>query len=256
MTKVVVLNQGTINFAYYTIDALARTTWSQIHHPDVEVYHYYGGYDQQDNPIEMLGKVPARGEAYINKAPMNNVLVVGANDMLTKYDTYSIDSRGEKLILAYEWCVNNLEFDYIVRVCNTTYLDIKKMHRFLDSLERKERQYDGARNMYNYQYYFCGGMCNYMSRDCAEQLVEHKEEYLSLPRELNPEDLAVGVILMDRLKYAYWDEPCPNIHNFAYEPTFDPNTYDTTGNVFAYRFRLETVEKYMQFHQTVLRSYV
>lgn len=255
MTKIIILNQSNISPKYYTIDALSRTTWSQIYHPDVEVYHYYGGYDDLNNPILALGTIPPRGTTVLNKVQMGNILVCGANDNILIKDGVSIDSRSEKLIMAYEYCLEHLDFDYIVRICNTTYIDIKKMHRFLNSLERKEKQYDGARNLYKYQYPFCTGFCNYMSKDCVDQLVKNKEEYLSLPAELAIEDLGVGVILMDRLKYAYWDEPCPNVHQFAYEESFRTDVYDIDDNVFAYRFRAETVQKYMEFHQTVLNSY-
>lgn len=251
MTKILVLNQCAVSPAYNEIDSLSKTTWSKICHPDVDVYHYYGAFDSENNPIQTLGELPEKGTVRVNHIDSNNILVCGTNDMPTLRDGVLVDPRAEKLILAYEYCVNHLNFDFIVRICNTTYLDTKILHRVLDGLPRRERIYDGARNVYNYEYPFCGGFSNYMSRDCAEQLVSHKNDYLSLPKHLLIEDLAVGTILMHQLKYSYWDEHHIITHTNAYDGNYDVESYDPSGTVFSYRFRSGTVEKYKKLHQIV-----
>lgn len=251
MTKILILNQCSIAKGYDEIDRLSRNTWAKTYSKYVDVYHYYGAFDSENNPISTLGELPERGNARVNKIDSDNILVCGANDTPTYKDDVLVDPRAEKLILAYEYCLNNLNFDFVVRICNTTYLDIKKLHRVLDGLTRKERVYDGARNLYNYEYPFCGGFSNYMSRDCVEQLVSHKNDYLSLPRNLLIEDLAVGVILMHKTKYAYWDEPHLITHVNAYEPTYDITSYNPNDNIFSYRFRANTLEKYRLLHQIV-----
>lgn len=251
MTKIVVLNQCSVAPSYSEIDNLSKTTWSVVHHTNVDVYHYYGAFDSENNQIKTLGELPEKGTARVNNIDSKKILVCGTNDTLTIRDGVQSDPRAEKLILAYEYCLKNLDFDFIVRICNTTYLDIKKLHRVLDGLTQKERVYDGARNLYNYEYPFCGGFSNYMSRDCVEQLVSHKNDYLSLPRNLLIEDLAVGVILMHKTKYAYWDEPHLITHTNAYESTYDVTTYNPNDNIFSYRFRANTLEKYKLLHQIV-----
>jgi hypothetical protein len=260
MTKIIVLNQSTWHFEYNAIDALAKSTWARVKHPDVTVIHYYGGYDLEDKPYSHLSGTPAKGSAIMYDNHGNNILVCGVQDVVSNPLT---DPRNQKLIIAYEWCLNNLEFDYIVRICNTTYLDIKKMHKFLDSLERKDKQYDGARNMYNNEYYFCGGSFNYLSKDCVQQLVNNKEEYLSLPYPLSMEDLGVGVILFNKLNYAVWDEVHQDVKTSATSlgdnggPLVD-YVDDIIANekYFAYRFRISSTEEYIQFHNKVLRKYV
>lgn len=258
MTKIVILVQNTVNPTYSGVDELSKTTWSKIPHPDVTVIHYYGGYNTDGSEISTLGTIPTKGNVSLNIIDGNNILVCGTTDVV--HD--GIDPRTEKLILAYEWCLNNLEFDYIVRICNTTYIDSNKLHKFLHSLERKERQYDGVRNLIGYTYPFCTGYFTYMSRDCTEQLVNHKEDYLAAPSTelpwLKHEDVLVGYILMYKLNYAYWDEP----HKVTFYHATDGEklvsyleNYNPTDNYNAYRFRSHTTDEYIRFHNKVLEYY-
>ena len=66
--------------------------------------------------------------------------------------------------MALEYCLKNFEFDYIQRISNTSYVDVEKMQLYLNKFSRS-KVYNGARNMYNYQYYFVAGHDVIMSKD-------------------------------------------------------------------------------------------
>jgi hypothetical protein len=265
MTKVLVLNQATFDPDYLTVDALSRSTWSFRTHPDVHTIHYYGAKDARGNPFAGFKHIPTQDACVTYSQTLSE-----SNNEIMVCDTYDVlntsehaDPRNVKLILAYEYAVNNYEFDFIVRVCNTTYVDIPKMHRFFDNYPRKTRVYNGARNLYNYDYYFVSGFGNYMSRDVAEELVRHKKEFLELKDPFNIEDVAVGYMVMHQLECAengkdgYVDS---DIINHAlprdYIEEFTIDHYDPDDDIFMYRFGLSTlnIEKYIQLHNKLIKN--
>ena len=101
MAKVIILNQATIDPAYSVVDALSRTTWGLYQHPEVQIIHYYGAYDTNHSIVTGFPKVPARGEVELFS---DGRMLIGANDTLGNY----FDPRGEKMMLAFEYCLKNL----------------------------------------------------------------------------------------------------------------------------------------------------
>lgn len=247
MTKIIVLNQATTDHHYLGIDALSRSTWSNITHPDVKVIHYYGTLDTHNNQITTFPTVEKNQAILLKEKYLtDSYLFCGTNDVLTGEK----DPRGEKLMIALEYCYKNLEFDFVVRCCNTTYNDIVKMHRVLSDMP-KECVYDGGRNMYDYKYYFVGGWHAYMSRDTVGMVVENKNKYLSLKY---PEDLALGILLMHDLKYTNFDREIIPTGCFAYIDYDFSREYNIENNIFAYRFRHDTLDLYTRFHKHVLKN--
>ena len=265
MTKVLILNQATFDPDYFIIDALSRTTWSYRTHPDVHTIHYYGSKDSRGDTFSGFKHLPAENSCTVYSPTLSNynneIMVCDSYDVLNS--SVHVDPRNIKLIMAYEYALNNYDFDFVVRVCNTTYVDIPKMHRFFDNYPRKTRVYNGARNLYNYDYYFVSGFGNYMSRDVVEQLVNHKEEFLQLTEPFNIEDLAVGYMVMHRLECAengkagYVDSDTIN-HVLArdYINDFTVDQYNPDDDAFMYRFGLtaENIERYMQLHNMLIKN--
>ena len=186
--KVLILNQATIDSSYGEIDKAMRLTWQCTQHPNVKIINYYGSNTLKDRQC--------------NYYPDTNNLIINVGDDKDIYidengSEYEFDSRGEKFVLALEYCLNNFEFDYIYRISCTSYIDIFKLYNYLNSLSR-EKVYNGCRNMYQSQHYFVSGFSVIMSRDVIEQLVNNKKELIKLKY---PEDVATGMIIFDYLKY-------------------------------------------------------
>jgi len=248
MPKILILNQCTADSSYLGIDALSRSTWSTVSHPDVTVVHYYGALDSENRKIHNFPHVNP-GEAVLQKLDdlAHSYLFCGVNDVFVG----SHDPRSAKFMIALEYCFNNFEFDFLVRCSNTTYNDLEKMHRILSGM-RRERLYEGARNMNSDGYYFVAGWHSYMTRDCVKLVVENKQRYLDLPYS---EDLALGVLLMHELKHTDFKEDI--IHTFslsAHQYDDLENLYKSDDNIFAYRFRSYTLDRYIRFHNHVLKS--
>lgn len=185
--KILILNQGTIDPSYEDIKKASYNTWQTIKHPHVKVINYYGSADSHDRQVQYNSTL--------------SELTIGVGDMVDLYtdeneNSYEFDSRGEKFILALEYCLNNFEFDYIYRISCTSYINIFKMYDYINSLSR-EKVYNGCYNMHNYQYLFVSGFHSILSRDMVEHLVNNKNKFLQIKY---PEDVATGIILIDYLK--------------------------------------------------------
>jgi hypothetical protein len=203
MIKTIILNQATLHPDYKDVDDIAYTTWGSTQNPNVRPIHYYGKYDINQNPTDKFLTLPEDGQVIMNG---DNVMIIGTYDNTypANHPRHSIipDARNEKFILALEYCLNNFEFDYIQRICNTSYVDVEKMTAYFERLPRT-KIYNGARNLYNYEYFFVAGHNVFMSYDVVKLLVEHKEEYLA---SSYPEDLIAGKIIMYDAKYVNFDD--------------------------------------------------
>jgi hypothetical protein len=248
MPKTIILNQATLHPDYRSVDDIAYTTWGSTKNPDVKVIHYYGKYNQYLNPTDKFPILPKDGEVLMIG---NNIMVIGTYDCAYPKDhpRFPIipDPRNEKFILALEYCLNNFEFDYIQRICNTTYVDVEKMQIFFNTLP-KTRVYDGARNLYNHEIPFVAGHDVYMSYDVVKLLVDHKEEYLASSR---PEDVATGEIIMYNTKYVNFDDQ-------RHASTFvvvDENiqTYISNPECFCYRTRDRSDNQHKQIHELIVK---
>lgn len=238
--KVLILIQGTYATSYTEVERTIRETWIQSNsNPDIIVKFYYGNYDQEGRPLLSSGVDLQKEEVREN---YRGEIIVGAYDMMGPY----FDPRGEKLIRTLEYSVKNYKFDFLLRVCNTSYIRPDKLVSYLETQPRT-KFYDGARNLYNFKYSFVSGHNSIMSRDCVELLVQNKQEYLECRY---PEDLAVGYFLMHKLNYTkFEEEPFVPTHIPATVPEFDPEHF-FNHRAYNYRFRGNSsaeMEKYHQF---------
>ena len=189
MTKIIILNQCTLDPLYNDVDKVMRETWQQVIHPNIKIINYYGSDTLRDKQCVY--------------SPNDNKLIINVGDFKDNYtdkngNEYEFDSRGEKFILALEYCLNNLEFDFIYRMSCTSYIDIFKMYDYIKTTPTKEKVYNGTFNMYDYKHYFVSGFNVIMSKDIVEQLINNKNQFLNLQY---PEDVATGMIIFDHLKY-------------------------------------------------------
>jgi hypothetical protein len=254
MIKTIILNQGTLHPDYQNIDILAPITWGATQNPNVRPINYYGKYDHNGNLTNKFLDLPKDGEMMMSGG---NTLIIGTYDNIypSTHPRHSIipDTRGEKFILALEYCLNNFEFDYIQRISNTTYVDVEKMQLYLNQLPRV-KIYNGARNLYNNQYAFVSGHDVIMSRDVVELLVNCKDQYLE---SQYPEDLAAGKILMHDIGYVNFDDQSND--NFYDGIPYDINVSDIklslNPSVWCYRIGRRP-EIFDHIHKLVLKQYL
>jgi hypothetical protein len=261
MSKIIVINQATLDPSYDAINQAAHNTWGTYKHDDVKILHYYGKYNKYLQLTDKFTTLPADGECLV----VDNDLIIGTYD--TNYPTdhpvrighqtspiiYAYggvsrkidDARGEKFIIALEYCLNNFEFDFIQRISCTSYVDVPKMVNYINTLP-KTKVYDGAKNMYNHEYYFITGHNVLMSRDTVEILVKHKNEYLALPY---PEDLATGRLLIHDLEFTNFSEQTSN-DTFT---VVDPNnlTLSPVPATYLYRTRHTHSEVFYDLHKMI-----
>lgn len=236
--KILILVQGTFAISYREIEKTMRRTWmNSITSPDILVKVYYGAFDPQGNLFPEAEIVVEKEQVTENK---NGDIIVGAYDMMGPY----FDPRGEKLIRALEYSLK-FEYDFVLRVCNTSYIRFDKLLTYLKNCPQK-KFYDGARNLFNYKYYFVSGHNSIMSRDCVVNLVENKTEFLECRY---PEDLAVGYFLMHKLNYTkFEEEPFIPTHIPATVPGFDANHF-LDHRAYNYRFRGNSSKEMQEYHE-------
>ena len=250
MAKTIILNQATLHPDYQGVDNKGKETWGTIINPDVRIIHYYGKYELDGTLTTKFDTLPEDGEVLLYD---ENTLIIGTYDSTypSEHPRHSIipDARNEKFILALEYCLNNFEFDYIQRICNTSYIDVNKMAAYFDQLPRI-KIYNGARNLYNYQYFFVAGHNVFMSRDVVQLLVDHKEEYLA---SSYPEDLAAGKILMNDTGYINFDEHTQdNTHHFITDETVETLYIVDNPSVYCYRIK-HKIDIFNRLHELILK---
>lgn len=250
MPKTIVLNQATLHPKYENVDYISYTTWGATKNPDVRVIHYYGKYDSNLEITDRFPTLPKDGEVIMVN---DNVMVIGTYDTSypQSHPRFPIihDSRNEKFILALEYCLNNFEFDYLQRICNTSYLDIEKMQSFFNTLP-KTHIYNGARNLYNYKIPFVAGFNVFMSYDVVKLLVEYKSEYLA---SSHPEDLAAGKIIIYDTNYTSFDtQSTADTHFFVTIET--PSTIKISPSPSTYCYRIQhNIDIFNSLHKQILR---
>ena len=108
----------------------------------------------------------------------------------------------EKGLKAFEWVIDNIEFDVLFRCTTTTYLDIENMINFLNK-QKLDNFFCGPVDVYPWyevpeedKITFVSGAGCFFSRDVIKKLIEHKDQYNF---SLN-DDVAISELLVNKLK--------------------------------------------------------
>jgi hypothetical protein len=89
----------------------------------------------------------------------------------------SLLSMGQKTIAAFEWAINNKQFDYIARVHSSTYVDKKRLSEYCEQLPT-ENLFAGVKTKSQNGFFYQWGGAHYvMSRDVISRMVEHKKKW-------------------------------------------------------------------------------
>jgi hypothetical protein len=266
MPKTIILNQSTLHPKYSLVDAACRVTWGMEEHEHVKTFHYYGNVSSNGNIIEdIFDCVPLKEGICIDKF---NRLVQNITDRVNVSATDKReDKRGERLIGALEYCLNNFEFDYIYRTSVTSYVDINKLYNYTHILS-KEKVYNGPKYYLenegwamdpNWKSSFVASFNCIMSRDVVQTLVNNKDLFLNINA---PEDIATGRVLVDNLKYANLKEQDTNQTWIGYGREIEMSQkeiieYNSNPYVFNYKLGTDKIYilNYLKIHQLIKQHY-
>lgn len=215
MSRVIIVNQSTFHPKYESIDTTSRETWGSQIIDDVDILNYYAAYDSEGEPIEhKFGTNPPLGE----DKRVGNVLLQGVRDWkASRPRRRGEDTRLLRFIRVLEYCVDNYEFDYIYRTGCTSYIDIKKLLKYLDKVP-KEKVYAGSayceshfpwfmsvKGKPKWKCSFVAGFHCLMSRDVVEFAVKNKK----LLEEIDAtEDVSFGMLVTTKGGYIKEEEFC------------------------------------------------
>jgi hypothetical protein len=140
--KLLVLILGARCAPYPEIINNSLATWGSLANENISVYPYYGNH----NKTELV----------------NGELLINTNDL---YITY-------KTLLAYDYILNNFEFDYLHRVGASTYSRIDKCYEYLLTAPREKCYVGNKQTIQGITY--ASGTHLIFSRDIVQKIVENK----------------------------------------------------------------------------------
>lgn len=84
-------------------------------------------------------------------------------------------TMGHKALLAFDWCLNNKDFDYIARVHSSTYVNKKELIKFVQTLP-ENNVFAGAL-VKDKKDFLWGGAHYLISKDVVQKIVDNKESW-------------------------------------------------------------------------------
>lgn len=159
--KILILVLSCENEPYGKMIATAKNTWDSVHVDGVETIYYCGNKEKQNTE--------------------DTIYIPVTEELL---------NLGYKTLGAFEWAINNKEFDFIARVHSSIYVDKKNLYEYCKKL-RKDNLFGGAEamSMHGFKYQW-GGVGFILSRDVVQRIVQAK----SLWNHKYMEDESLGII--------------------------------------------------------------
>lgn len=100
----------------------------------------------------------------------------------------SLNTMGEKFLLALEWALANKEFDYIARPHSCIYVDKKELRKYIDTLP--ETKVLSGLQVLDENPWLWGGCGFVLSKDVAQDVVANKDRW----QHNKMEDMALSMI--------------------------------------------------------------
>lgn len=123
-------------------------TWDSVDQEECETVYYFGKSDKQNT------------------------------DKFVYFPIHeSLHSMGYKTISAFEWAINNRQFDYLARVHSSTYVDKKRLSDYCEQLPIKNVFAGVKTKSQNGFDYLWGGAHYIISRDVVIRMVENKDKW-------------------------------------------------------------------------------
>lgn len=139
---------------------------------------------------------------------------------------------GNKVLKTFSWVYENIEFDYLVRIVTSTYLDVNLLFRHLNELNKKSI-YGGDKLLYkdkttNRDINFASGANLILSKDVLKILLDNKKNW----DHDQYDDVNIGNILFEQQNIEITQFDMQKFKNY-------PFLKDINDESFQYRFRLD-----------------
>ncbi len=147
MKKVLILVVSSQHSPYDVMPYTSLSTWDSIEVENIETIYYFG------NPIKEN------------------------NDKFIYFDVQECyQTMGKKTLLAFEWALQNKEFDYVLRANASTFVDKKKLIEYIQSLP-DENVANGlvVTEGHQYEHTWLWGLHYILSKDVVQKMVEAKD---------------------------------------------------------------------------------
>jgi hypothetical protein len=262
--KAVILNQCTVYQPFEKINQVSLDTWvKEFRDNDILLINYYGGYDNNGTALTRFNQIPNKNESIFYTEGGLNYLIVGCEDYINT--EIQFDPRGLKQILAFEYCINNFDFDIIYKTTCNSYNILSEVKKWIYRMPLKG-VYAGCKNAYFVDpvnekglFYFVVGCSVFFSKDIINIILDNKQRYLELTEKNllagSYEDVVIGRLLNYELQLI-------NIHsdfqiNTPYTPNYKSLTKDMITEkiiipeVFTYRFSPDEPKVMMEFHNLI-----
>ena len=147
---------------YLSLENTIRSTWGSIKHDDVDIIYYYG----------------KKGINQLN------------GDRLYLDEPEGLYNIGSKTIKMYEYCFDNIEFDYIFRTNSSSYVNINSLVDFIKD-KPNYNFYSGVVGNFG-DIKFASGSGYFISRDLIKKVINNKSNW-----EHNLiDDVSLGKLMM------------------------------------------------------------
>ena len=107
----------------------------------------------------------------------------GGTDELLDEDYLYVNSGdglydiGYKTIDALKWVKKNYDFEYVVRSNSSTYINVKEIEKFIESLDLNTPIYAGRSTSFNNQFNYVHGSCIILNSLAVMNIIENEEHW-------------------------------------------------------------------------------
>jgi len=143
----------------------------------------WGKYVNDFNILHFIGH-PYSSEREVDyvSEQKNNYLVLNTDD--------GYPNLAKKTLLAFDWAISNLEFDYLFRTNTSSFVDFKKLHKFSKS-NHKNLEYSGVVLDVVEGDTIASGAGFFLSKKNVELILNNKEKFDATL----PDDVAIARLL-------------------------------------------------------------
>jgi hypothetical protein len=257
MAKVILLNQCVVDPSYDEITQLQHELCLSKAPDNILVINYYGGLDINKN------KYPQFIDKPFNQLFQENgiwTLILECQDSVDHDKKF--DPRGEKQLLAFEYCLNNIEFDFIFRINCTGYVNFKNLNGYIDKLPYTSPIYTGLQTAWSVvegdlstMFYFVVSGCCLISKDLVQLTSDNRDKYLELTSKGTSvdsfEDVCLGRLFNWELNLSTtkFESQPPFTKWLNYKDEWeDINTVISNPEIIVYRFNKEGIDKFKKIY--------
>jgi len=142
--------------SYVPMVEAMRKTWAGIDDEDIKVFYIYGhreGIEFPDNSKYIFSNETywpvsrSEGGEGVNIVKKRSPFAIG--DCIYSDTPEGRENIYYKTVDGFQWLLENEDFDYVVRCCIGTYIDLKILKSFLNELGPKDNIYCGSTAVYN-----------------------------------------------------------------------------------------------------------